>query len=213
MSWNTFLCRLFLNRPGGPRGYQVLWVFVLCVYVWYYTRQKENSCMCAAAHSCVRTTSGKVYFYTCICADVTHHTTHKRISEWLTHTTLKFICTIKIQSVSVMLCQFNLCFGSFMWDQSRWQLQGCCSASLGCVGVIVSGKCLFTCCDLRCLGHCVKLSRKPRVDLMQSHREPRIIIIASVWQSATCLRDDKTDAGAETIYQWTKPEIDRPQNW
>lgn len=96
-------------------------------------------------------------------------------------------------------CQFNLCFGTLMWDLNRWQLQHGCSASLGCVGVIVSRSCLLTCCNLHCLKHCGTLSRKPIVDLMQSHGESRIIIISCVRQSsATCSLLE----GRQNLQEW-----------
>lgn len=44
---------------------------------------------------------------------------------------------------SMMLCHFNLHFGCFVWDQSRWQLQGCCSASLSCMWAIGSRETSF----------------------------------------------------------------------
>lgn len=74
---------------------------------------------------------------------------------------------------SVMLCHFNLHFG---WDQSRWQLQGCCSASLSCMWATVSGKHCLT------RGHCGTLSRKPRVDLTLSRGEPWITTFDKVWK-------------------------------
>lgn len=69
----------------------------------------------------------------------------------------------------------------------------------------------LTCYNLHCLGHCGELSRKPTVDLMQSHGEPQIIIITSVWESsATCLKADKTPRdGAETNRQFTNLSLDR----
>lgn len=67
----------------------------------------------------------------------------------------------------VMLCHFNLHFGCFVRDQSRWQLQGCCSASLSCMWAIDSEKRCFTrCAILTTCGHRGTLSRKPRMDLM-----------------------------------------------
>ena len=147
-------------------------------FVWHvcfsvYTTERTTT---ICAHSCVRTAAREVYFYTRICFDVTlctqrhtHTHTHKHAQRHLHGHIQDEECECEA------LCQFNLCSGTFMWDQNKWQLQRGCSASLGCVGVIVSGSRLITRHTLRsppCLGHYGKLSGRPAVDLMQSHREP-----------------------------------------
>lgn len=103
---------------------------------------------------------------------------------------------------------FNL-FGTLVWDQNRWQLQHGCSASLGCVGAVVSGRHLLTCCNLHCLKHCGELSRKLIVDLMRSHGESWIFIICPTVISYmwSAWRGDKTSCSLTfllTEYLWVK---------
>lgn len=139
-------------------------LFDLCVF--FCLHRWKNNCMCA--FMCKDCSKGGLFLHVNLFRRHTH--THKHIQRHLHGH------TYRIRSVSVdALCQFNLCSGTFVWDQNRWQLQRGCSASLGCVGVIVSGSRLITRHTLRsppCLGHCGKLSGRPTVDLMQSHREP-----------------------------------------
>lgn len=149
-------------------------LFDLCVFFCLH-RWKNNNCMCA--FMCKDCSKGGLFLHVNMFRRHTPNTVTLARARAHTHTQRHLHShTYRIRSVSVdALCQFNLCSGTFMWDQNRWQLQRGCSASLGCVGVIVGGSRLITCHTLRsppCLGHCGKLSGRPTVDLMQSHREP-----------------------------------------
>lgn len=146
ISWNNLKFGALINKY--ERLSDMVYMRLASVYRRHTDKVGASVCHCAFVHAwrllqwrsiftreLALTSPSTCEWKRCLRHELKSHLTHTQSSD------------------SDALCQSNLCCGTFMRDQNRWQLQHGCSASLGRVGVSDSGRRLSTRHNPHCLEH------------------------------------------------------------